>query len=378
MFFRKRLHAALVKGTQSHLTWSKEERQPPRLYELDLLKALAIVSMILCHAVIQLGLHQPGYQQDIRYLIGDMVFGDYLAVAHAFMFAMGVTVYFSRKNSPGALFRRGLWLYVLGFVLNFFRYGIYALADGLLSGAFMEDTVYALIVQDILHFAGLALMATGLFKRLRLKETHILLIGVLLSALGGPLAFVCQGSPVADYFLGHFLVTTEESSCFTFFNWYVFVAFGLWFGEVLRRTEDTDRFYGRLLRIACPVMVIYLALTAVIGPVFLTKNDWYYAASLPEAAGLLSLDLTLLAAFYFLLKRIDVSRLRVFITMSRNLNRIYCIHWCILGFVDSIFCYLLGVVFPWPVIYLFGVALICLSAWLAKRWAGRKWRRHAL
>ena len=44
----------------------------------------------------------------------------------------------------------------------------------------------------------------------------------------------------------------------------------------------------------------------------------------------------------------------------------------VLGFVDSIFCYLLGVVFPWTLIYLFGAALIVLSAWLAERWANRK------
>ncbi len=350
----------------------RRELQASRLYELDLLKALAIVGMILCHCVIQLGLHQPGYEQDVRYLIGEYVFGDYLAVAHAFMFAMGVTVNYSRKNSPGALVRRGLSLYVLGFVLNFFRYGIYALADGLLSGQFMAQTVYALIVQDILHFAGLALIATGLFKRLKLKEIHILLIGAALSALGGPLAFVFQGSPAADYFLGHFIVTTEESSCFAFFNWYVFVASGLLFGAILQKTENPDRFYGGLLRIAGPVTALYLALTAYFGPCFLTKNGWYYAASLPEAAGLLSIDLTLLGAFHFLLKRVDAARLSVFVTMSRNVNRIYCIHWCIIGFADSIFCYLLGVVFPWPVIYLFGVLLIILSAWLAQRWADRK------
>ena len=348
------------------------EIQPARLYELDLLKALAIVSMILCHCAIRLGLHQPGYEQDVRYLIGAIFFGDYLGVAHAFMFAMGVGVVYSRHNSPTELFRRGVRLYILGFVLNFFRYGIYALADGFLEGEFPAETVYALIVQDILHFAGLALMATGLFRRLRLKEGQILLIGVLLSALGGPLAFVCQGSPVADYFLGHFVVTTEESSCFAFFNWYVFVAAGLLFGAALRRTEDMDRFYGRLLRAACPVMVLYLALTAVFGPCFLTKNGWYYAVSLPEAAGLLSIDLTLLGAFRLLLKRVDVCRLTVFIEMSRNVNRIYCIHWCILGFVDSIFCYLLEITFSWPAIYGIGAALIVLSAWLAKRWADRK------
>ena len=88
------------------------ETRTARLYELDLLKALAIVSMVLCHCVIRLGLHQPDYEQDLRYLIVDTVFGDYLAVAHAFMFAMGVAVNYSRKNSPGALLRRGVGLYV--------------------------------------------------------------------------------------------------------------------------------------------------------------------------------------------------------------------------------------------------------------------------
>ena len=57
------------------------EIQPARLYELDLLKALAIICMILCHCVIRLGLHQPGYEQDVRYWIGDYFFGDYNILA---------------------------------------------------------------------------------------------------------------------------------------------------------------------------------------------------------------------------------------------------------------------------------------------------------
>ncbi len=37
----------------------------------------------------------------MRYLIGDLFFGDYLAVAHAFMFAVGVGVVYSRRNYLG-------------------------------------------------------------------------------------------------------------------------------------------------------------------------------------------------------------------------------------------------------------------------------------
>ena len=70
-----------------------------RRYELDLLKALAIVAMIICHAVYMLGAHLPNYEADVAYFVGDVVFGSYLAVAHAFMFAMGVGMVFSKKTS---------------------------------------------------------------------------------------------------------------------------------------------------------------------------------------------------------------------------------------------------------------------------------------
>ncbi|MCR5104997.1 MAG: hypothetical protein K6B68_11170, partial [Eubacterium sp.] len=55
-----------------------------RYYNLDLLKSLSIICMILCHAVIQLGLHRTGYSQKIPYLVGDYIFGCYIGVAHAF------------------------------------------------------------------------------------------------------------------------------------------------------------------------------------------------------------------------------------------------------------------------------------------------------
>ena len=350
----------------------KEEVQTSRQYELDLLKALAIVSMIICHAVIQLAAHIPGYEQDMAYVFADLYLGCYLAVAHAFMLAMGFGIIFSKKNAPSDLIRRGIHLYILAFVLNFFRYGMYAVAYGLIEGEFMEETVYSLIVLDILQFAGLALIATGLFKLLKLNVFHMLVIGVILSIAGGILAFTYNGSYVANYFIGHFVTTTKECSCFVFFNWYIFVAAGMMLGTVIRRTEDTDRLYRRLLYIAIPVLIIYIALTCIFGPMFMTKSRWYYATSLPESIGLMSIDLSLMGIFHFLLKKVDISRVSVLITMSQNVNQIYCIQWCVIGFVDSIFCYMIGIVFPYWFMYLFGVALIFFSYWTAKLWTNRK------
>lgn len=62
--------------------------------------------MIFCHAVIRLGIHHAGYEEEFAFFFGDVVLGDYLGVAHAFMFAMGVGMVYSRKNAPADLMRR--------------------------------------------------------------------------------------------------------------------------------------------------------------------------------------------------------------------------------------------------------------------------------
>ena len=339
-----------------------------RLYELDLLKAVAIISMIVCHAVFMLGVHQPSYEGDVEYFIADYIFGCYLAVAHAFMFAMGVGIVYSKKNKPSDLVKRGVIIYLLAFVLNFFRYGVYALIDGMIEGEFVEETLYALLVQDIFHFAGIALIVTGALKALKLKEWHIFTIGVVLSIIGAQLAFLFNGNPVLNYILGHFIVTTEKDSTFAFFNWYIFVAFGVLFGSLLKKTQNKDKLYLIVLIVSLPIMITYIILSIIFGTMFLTKNGWYYAASLPEAMGLLSIDMTLLSLFYFLTKKIPEKRLGVFFNMSKNITPIYVTQWCIIGFVDSIFCYLLGFVFPYWLEYLFGIILIFISYWISKCW----------
>ena len=250
--------------------------------------------------------------------------------------------------------------------MNFFRYGVYALVDGIIEGQFVDETLYALVVQDIFHFAGIAFIITGAFKALKLKEWHIFVIGIILSMVGAPLAFLYNGHPVLNYIIGHFIITTKEDSTFAFFNWYIFVSFGLLFGSLLKNTSNKDKLYFIVLIVSLPLMVIYIILSILFGPMFLSKNCWYYATSLPESIGLLSIDMVLLSSFYFLIKKVPIQRLKVFEVMSRNITPIYITQWCIIGFVDSIFCYLLGFIFPYWVEYLFGVVLIFISYWIAK------------
>ena len=339
-----------------------------RQYNLDLLKAVAIISMVICHSVVELGWHNEGSENGIAYFVGNVILGEYIAVAHAFMFAMGVGTVFTEKNKPSDFIKRGIGIFVLGYVLNFLRYGVYALADGIIEGEFAEETVFALTVQDIFQFAGLALIATGVFRAIKLNEVQILGIGVALSIIGSFVAFMFKGGSVMNYMLGYFVITTEDDSCFAFLNWYIFVAVGIMFGSMVRKSNDLDGLYKKVIKISCPIMLLYIVMTLVLGTKFLTKNGWYYAVSTVEAIGLLSIDFTLLAGFYFLLKKVDESKVAPFITIGKNMSKIYIIHWCILGFIDSIFCYLLEIVFPYTAIYIFGVLLVIISSWIAKRW----------
>lgn len=351
--------------------------QIERQHNLDLLKAVAIIAMIFCHPVIRLGIHRIGYQDDFLYFFGDCVLGCYLCVAHAFMFVMGVGVIYTKNNTPLDLVRRGIRLYLLGYVLNFLRYGIYALADGLISGAFEPETLEALFGPDILQFAGLALVVTGILRKLKLRESLIFAFSLLLSVIGTAVPFIDTGSFGLNWLIGHFVYTTWDTACFVFCNWYFFAAAGLLFGAILRGTADPDRLYGRLLIGSGCVMAAYIAGSFVFGAMFLSRNRLFYAASTLEAAGLLSIDLFLLSAFYFLLKKVGPEKLRIFLEMSRNLALIYLIHWCILGMIDSIACYLLGVTFSWAAIYGMGLMLIVVSFFLARLWRRKKSARKA-
>ena len=82
---------------------SGEKENRERRLELDLLKSVAIISMIICHTVFMLGVHHPNYEQDIEYFVADIILGCYVAVAHAFMFSMGFGIAFSRNKKPSYL-----------------------------------------------------------------------------------------------------------------------------------------------------------------------------------------------------------------------------------------------------------------------------------
>ena len=358
--------------------FKREKVNTGRQYNLDLLKALAIASMIICHTVTILSEARAEYESEFGYWFANDFLGSYLAVAHAFMFCMGVGFVYSRNNEPRALLARGIRIYIMGYVLNFFRGGMYALVAGIFDSSYWGMVGYMLLMQDILQFAGLGMMLTAFFKKLKLDCRIILAISVVMSVVSQLTAMKYQGSTFMNVLIGSFVPTAEDYSTFVLFSWYFFVAAGICFGEVLQRVKNLRRFYGWLLGASGIIMIVYIAATVKFGCFFLCPGGVYYYTGILESIGLLSIDFVLMSIMYLALSRLTADKLagskplKVCWKMSRNINQIYFAQWCIIGFFTVIFVYLLELPMLYCVTYPMGVGIIILSYWAAEFWI--KWK----
>ena len=316
----------------------------------------------------RLAAHRPDYITETGYLFGDAVLGCYVGVAHAFMLAMGIGIVFSKKTTPLHLLKRGICIYILGYLFNLFRFGIYAALDYAVKVDYSPDLFHAVFFQDIFQFAGLAMMLTALLMKLKWNEVGILIVGIVLSCIGSFVPDVQTGNEFLDLVIGNFVTATSVPSHFTFLNWYIFVAVGIFFGNVIRQLEDEKRFYKRLLFVSCIIMTAFILSTVKYGMFFLNSLHRYYAVSILEAVGYLSIDLFLLSLFYFVVKHFGMDKLGVCATMSRSLTQMYLLHWCMLCLLEYVVCYLLKFVLPYPIIYLIGVGLIAGSYFMSKKW----------
>lgn len=306
------------------------------LAEIDLLKTLAFFFMVIIHiyenfAYFEIYPYPESITDHIIQFVGGPI------AAPAFMLALGIGIVYTSHGTPREFAKRGLQIFVIAYILNFLRGGMWYVIGG---EEFVEIFRYCFNV-DILHLAGLSFMLVGLLKHLRLNHWHILAVAIVMYIIGT----LFDGHDFGEYtnmVVGLLLPVDDGMVCFPLLTWFIYIAAGIIFGSMVKGSPDAGRFYQKVLNAGVFLIVVstilILATNGDFVEIYTIHNDLYYHQSplqLIWIFGLLFIEIPLL---FFILeslgsKKID-SALRVF---SRNIPQMYYIQWVAIGWIYAIY-----------------------------------------
>ena len=347
---------------------NKEDVNTGRQIEFDIAKAICIIGMVFVHvyeSFIPESLMTSGFQ-NILVNIVQMLVG-----APCFMICMGIGIAYTSKNSPKDLINRGIKIFIFAYILNFIRGGIPEIAAfiaGKVSTAeFITNFTYEFLNNDIMPFAGLALILMGLLKKWKLNDKYILLTALVMSIAGSFIKGI-DVSRYINYPLGLFVGTYDYAmdeiiAFFPLLNWFIFVASGYYFGKILKKVNDKKKFY-LMISPACAVLVTIYLFFAIPNNIGMINPDLVYYYHLNSFDALISIMSSLAVfGFYFYISSILPKFLINFSnSASRNINRIYCIHWVIVGWTDGFLYYFRNInYFDQSICVLFAIAVFGFS-----------------
>lgn len=343
-----------------------------RQAELDGAKFAAIFCLALIHCTIEC-IPEEDLASGIPYLF-DTVIGGPLS-APLYMFAMGVGMVYAKNRRPADHIRRGLRLCALSYALNVCRFLIPFLAGWLITGEYdkyIAPLPYLVMENDVLLFAGAAMLAIALFQRLGLADGAMLGTALAMSALGSLLVGIDARHPMANILLGY-LVGTEDAagmvhSYFPLLNWLIVPVSGYVFGKRLIHVKNKPLFYGIFSTAGLVVTAAYFSvgITHELG-MFGEGQNCYYHITTPDALASICAAVAALGVWYLLDQILPQVVRSIAGLVSRNITRVYCIHWVILSFTVNVALYAARgtQVLPVPAVLLLGTAISVVSIALA-------------
>lgn len=318
-------------------------RQPvntKRQVEMDIARGLAVFFMILVHVSGDLSSIATG--NTIFCKVIDF-FGS-IPAAPVFMFLMGVGFVYSRNQSPIVLFKRGIIIFIGGYALNFFR-GFLPLFIGSKMGYYslnIDGTpwYYYLIEGDILQFAGLAMMFTAFLKKLKISEVYYPIIALAI-AIATP--FVA-GLNTGNFIIDKFTLTIFGKSGYVFhpfFSWMVYPLMGSFFGWMLMRTENKNKFYLRAtcisVIVAIPGIIYYIMNPAIDLGIVIGDIRNYYQHGILSNSLFVPFVVIWLAIWHFTASIIPGFIKNRLFFWSKAVTIIYVVHWLIVGWSEFLF-----------------------------------------
>lgn len=327
-----------------------------RLYFIDFVKAVSILAMIYIH-ILENFQTESVQTSSLSYVISIM---NALVGASAFMICMGITMNYSRNNTPKIMLKRGFILLGAGYALNICRsITVFFLAP--------RDRIwYEILNIDIFHFAGLAMIVMGIMFYFKVKPYIIPVIALVMNItiyfIGDALPFF---EPIEGDYLsglgmnligsitGLFYCSSDSLSCFPLLVWFIYPAIGYCFGYYFTRCNDRDRLMKRLMMCSfivgagllitdvkwntIPMLVSFSEFKTMR---FVATTDLAYNVSPIEVTFTMSVVFFALGLLYFAFHRLHNSEpavasknpiVKVTSFMGKNLTVIYVIQWLVIN-----------------------------------------------
>lgn len=316
-----------------------------RILAFDLARGIAIIAMVAIHSIVFIGSEELR-TTPIGYLCNSII--SFLA-APVFMFIMGLLLTFSSKAPLKRQLLRGFLIFALGYALNLFR-GTIPIAVALqfewLADSENENPLLYLLEDDILQFAGLALVTLALVKRLLPWKNVWFIIAGLITFISPLLWNKSVDQPVVNYLVSLF-TGSEIYNFFPFFPWIAFPLFGMGYGELLKTSNKTVFFKISVLA------GIFLGIIGFILSRF-SGDDLFHLlligkfrqGQLPPAIIVLFLSFQCIwipFCYWLSTCTADNKIFNYFYFWSKNVTSFYFIQWVIIGFLCVVLPYL-----NWP------------------------------
>jgi hypothetical protein len=291
---------------------------------------------------------------------------------------MGALFSFSSRVSLKTQLLRGLLIFLTGYVLNLFR-GTIPVAAGQMFGWIsddLENPLIYLLEDDILQFAGLALIATALVKRVLPWKISWIILGSIIAS-GSPLLWDrSSDQPILNYLLSLF-TGSEEYNYFPFFPWIVFPIFGMAYGAFFKESKNKNTFFKTSF-----IIGLILITAGMLMVCFGDGNNWecWYIGKFRQ--GKLPVDII---AFFIGFQCIWLFSCNKIVTImpenhffdklyfwSKNVTSFYNIQWLIIGWICVVFPLL-----EWPSVIICIIAVIFFTDKLVKIYINLKTRHKA-
>lgn len=328
----------------------REEVNTGRQPEVDLARAIPVISLPFVHCVIEC-CTQQNINEPIPFLF-NVIIGAPLG-APIFVFAMGLSIVYSKHRDPEFLMKRGIILFIAGFILNALRFGLNYVIGYAVTGEydkFIAPILYKIFGNDVLQFAGLALFLIGFLMSKKVPDLGIFAISFVMSLIGWKFRHMNFGIPAVNVALGHIIGTEEPNgyvlSDFPIMNWFMVPVAGYIFGKVLLRIKDKKKFYIPVMPILAVLYWIYFAVESRMhfgkmagGSTLVEEENAYYHAETFDVISYIICAIGMLGVYYIITSICPDVVNKFFNSVSRNITRIYFIHWIFVVLITNVIIY---------------------------------------